>query len=61
MIFLRAIYSSSPPEFGKTEVIQLQRDLSTVQFERESIMAFATSDPDIAQFIKHPVQPTHRP
>jgi hypothetical protein len=35
---------------GKTDVRQLQRDLSGVQPNRESIVAFAKSDPDVAKF-----------
>ena len=35
---------------GSTEVRQLQRDLSGVQPNRESIVAFAKSDPDVARF-----------
>ena len=35
---------------GKTLVRQLDRDLSRVQTNRESIVAFAKSDPDVAGF-----------
>ena len=35
---------------GKTEVKQLQRDLSDVELNHESIVAFAQSDPDVARF-----------
>ncbi len=37
-------------EDGQTEVRQLQRDLSGVQPNHESIVAFARSDPDVAKF-----------
>jgi len=37
---------------GSIQVEQLQRDLSDVQLERESILAFAQADPDIARFIE---------
>jgi len=36
---------------GGIEVIQLDRDLSGIPFDHNQIMAFATSDPDIAEFI----------
>jgi hypothetical protein len=36
---------------GKTEVRQLDRDLSTVPLDHEAILAFAESDPDLAAFI----------
>jgi hypothetical protein len=36
---------------GKTLVRQLDRDLSSVQTNRESVVAFANSDPDLARFI----------
>jgi hypothetical protein len=35
---------------GKTRVRQLNRDLSNVQMDWESIVAFARSDPDVAEF-----------
>jgi hypothetical protein len=35
----------------KTQVRQLDRDVSSVQTNRESIVAFARSDPDLASFI----------
>jgi len=35
---------------GKAEVKQLQRDLAGVQPDRDSIVAFANSDPDVAKF-----------
>lgn len=34
------------------EVIQLDRDLSGIPFDYDRITAFATSDPDIAEFIE---------
>jgi hypothetical protein len=37
---------------GKTEVKQLHRDLSGVQTDRESIIAFAQNDPDIIKFAR---------
>jgi hypothetical protein len=37
---------------GSTQVEQMRRDLSGVQLERESILAFAQGDPDIARFIE---------
>ena len=37
-------------EDGQAEVRQLQRDLSGIQPDRESIIAFAQSDPDVAAF-----------
>ena len=38
-------------ENGKTEVRQLDRDLSGVQSDRESIIAFARGDPDVTRFV----------
>jgi hypothetical protein len=35
---------------GKTQVRQLDRDLSNVQTDRESIVTFAKNDPDVAEF-----------
>jgi hypothetical protein len=35
---------------GETQVRQLNRDLSNVQTNRESIVAFAKGDPDVAEF-----------
>jgi len=37
---------------GSIEVEQLRRDLSSVQLERDSILAFAQADPDIARLIE---------
>jgi len=37
---------------GSIEVEQLRRDVSSVQLERDSILAFAQADPDIAPLIK---------
>jgi hypothetical protein len=36
---------------GELEITQLQRDLSGVQPDRESCLAFAQSDPDLARFV----------
>lgn len=38
-------------ENGELEITQLQRDLSGVQPGRESCLAFARSDPDLARFV----------
>ncbi|HUV88906.1 MAG TPA: hypothetical protein VMY80_04575, partial [Anaerolineae bacterium] len=47
----------------RTEVRQLQRDLSGVQTNYESCIAFARSDPDLASFISDPAgaEPTTSP
>lgn len=37
---------------GETRVIQLQRDLSSVHPNRESVTTFARSDPDVLSFIE---------